>query len=81
MLIHEAGGALATDVAAAVAAAEWQASAAAAAAGTVDSQLGAPAPAARPSLYMLAAGKGAAEVAELSVRPSMPAKTASPRCS
>lgn len=69
--MHEAGGNLETDLQAAVAAAERQTNdaAAAAAASTADSQLGAPPlPPVRPTLYVLVAGKDAAEVAELSVR-------------
>ena len=68
--MHEAGGELVTDMSAAVDAAEQGAAAAAAAAApSADGlQLSMPVqPAARPTLYVLATGRDAAEVAELAV--------------
>ena len=70
VLVHEAGGELVTDMSAAVAAAEQGAAAAAAAAALSASslQLTMPVqPPPRPTLYVLASGRDAAEVAELAV--------------
>jgi hypothetical protein len=71
VLVHEAGGELVTDMSAAVAAAEQGAAAAAAAAAAPSAgglQLSMPVqPAPRPTLYVLASGRDAAEVAELAV--------------
>jgi hypothetical protein len=70
VLVHEAGGELVTDMTAAVTAAEQGAAAAAAAAAPSASslQLSMPVqPPPRPTLYVLASGRDAAEVAELAV--------------
>lgn len=71
VLVHEAGGELVTDMSAAVAAAEQGVAAAAAAAAAPSAnsvQLSMPVqPPQRPTLYVLASGRDAAEVAELAV--------------